>query len=133
MDNENVLEPLFPEEEETLTPETEEEEISSTRYFFQVVYRLRGLLLSIPVVVAAILMAVYSSRYLPAQVGLFMQSSGTYQFYISRTLAITVPLIITGASVTLTLCAKKITFPWFISLFSLIVPAILWLTTALTS
>ncbi len=114
-------------------PESEEEEVSTFRYFLHVLYKLRGVFLSIPVAAAAIMMAIYSKQFLPAKVGLFMQTGGTYQFYIDRPMAIAVPLVITGACLIITLCAKKITFPWCISLFSLILPALLWLTAALTS
>ena len=132
MDNENFETSLTP-DEEVKTEAPQEEEISTFWYVLHVIYKLRAVFLSIPVAVAAVIMAVYSSRFLPAKVGVFMQATGSYQFYIDRPMAIAIPLVITGVALVITLCAKKVTFPWCISLFSLILPAILWLTTALTS
>lgn len=129
MAKKNLQAPLYP----SNTPVPEEEEISTFRYILQILYRLRGLIISVPVMVAALVMAYYSSQILPAQVGIFMLPSGSYQFYFSRSMAILIPLVITSVCVTFTLIAKKVTFPWCISLFSLLLPALLWLTSALTS
>ncbi len=139
MDDKNFRDALTPAEDmlsggETVPPvEEEEEEISTFRYFLQVVYRLRAVFLSVPIAIAAVLMAFKSRTLLPEKVGIFMQANATYQFYVDRPLAIVVPLVLTAICLTITLCSKKVTFPWCISLFSLILPALLWLTSALTT
>lgn len=115
------------------TPLTTQNEESGFMYFLRLVYRLRGVFLSIPVAIVAVFLAVYSVRILPAEVGILMQANGRYQFYISKALAIVIPLVLTALCVTLTICSKKVTFPWMISLFSLLLPLLLWLTTTLTT
>ena len=99
--------------------------------FFPTVFRLRGLLLSVPVALIAAIMAFYSARILPDQVGVFMQANGQYQFMLSKPLAILIPLAVTLLCVTITLCCRKVTYPWLISLFSLVMPPLLWFTSLL--
>ena len=99
--------------------------------FFQAVYRLRGILLSVPVAAAAIIMAIYSSRILPDQVGIFMQANGQFQFILSRPVAILAPLAITLVCLTITMCCRRVIYPWLVSLFSLVIPPLLWFTSFL--
>lgn len=107
------------------------EEGGTASGFFQTVFRLRGILLSVPVAAAAIIMAIYSSRILPEQVGVFMQTNGQYQFMLSRPVAILAPLAITLVCLTITMCCRRVIYPWLISLFSLVIPALLWFTSIL--
>ena len=101
--------------------------------FFHTIFRLRGVLLSVPVAIIAAVMAIYSAKILPAEVGVFMQTDGQYQFMLTRPLAILIPLALTLVCVTITLCCRKVTYPWLISLFSLVVPPLLWFTSLLAS
>ena len=89
-------------------------------------YKLRSLLLSVPVVVCAGALAIRNARLLPEMVGVIVQANGAYQWVVSRGVAVTVPLGVTILCVTLMLCSKKMLYPWLISVFSLVLPLVLW-------
>lgn len=91
-------------------------------------YKLRGLLLSIPVAVVAVTLAVRNDQRLPTEVGINMLANGEYQWLISRDLATMVPLAVTGACLLMVICSKRILYPWLISVFSLVLPLVIWLT-----
>ena len=101
---------------------------SGIKNFFRGVFRLRGLLLSLPVAVASGYIAYLSYHNLPETVGLLMQPNGDFQFIITRQIAVLAPLAITFLCILITICAKKVIFPWLLSIFSLIIPGVLWLT-----
>lgn len=94
-------------------------------------YKLKGLFLSIPVVIAAILFALKNMQSLPAEVGLLLQTSGEYAYMVSRETAVYVPLIITVLCVVFTLCSRRVVYPWLISIFSLALPVLLMVTSLL--
>ncbi|MBQ8881481.1 MAG: hypothetical protein IJ030_04845 [Oscillospiraceae bacterium] len=91
-------------------------------------YKLRGVLLAIPVAVIAVTLAVRNGQRLPTEVGINMLANGEYQWLVSRDLATMVPLAVTGVCLALVLCSKKVLYPWLISLFSLALPLVIWLT-----
>ena len=96
-------------------------------------YKLRGLLLSIPVFVAAIALAVRNSRLLPEQVGINILTTGEYQWMISRDVAVWVPIWLTLICLLMVIFSKKVLYPWMISLFSLALPLVLWFTNIFPS
>lgn len=96
--------------------------------FFRGVFRLRGLLLSLPVAAASGYIAYLSYNNLPEMVGLLVQPTGGFQFMITRQIAVLAPLAITFLCILITICAKKVIFPWLLSIFTLIIPGVLWLT-----
>lgn len=91
-------------------------------------YQLRSLVLSIPVFVCACALAIRNAALLPEFVGIHMLASGHYQWVISRTTAVLLPLAITGICLVLMACSKKVLYPWLVSVFSLALPLVLWLT-----
>jgi len=91
-------------------------------------YQLRSLVLSIPVFVCACALAIRNVALLPETVGINMLASGEYQWFISRGTAVMVPLAVTAVCLLLMFCSKKILYPWLISVFSLAVPLVLWIT-----
>lgn len=93
-----------------------------------VIYRLRALFLSIPVIIAALRLAAYNSDHLPLLVGLNLQTTGEFAKVISRQTAVTVPLLITGACLVLVIFSRKVLYPWLISVFSLVIPVLLLVT-----
>lgn len=104
-------------------------------YFAQVMgitarwaYRLRSILLSIPVAVAAIALAIRNLRQLPTEVGINMLANGEYQWIISRSMAAWTPVAVTGVCLLMMLLSKKILYPWLISVFSLALPLVLLFT-----
>ena len=111
---------------EVLKPQNKFVEV--TRIICTVVYRLRSIFLSIPVVIAALRLAAYNADHLPLLVGLNLQSTGEFAKVISRQTAVTVPLLITGGCLVLTLFSRKVLYPWLISVFSLAIPVLLLIT-----
>lgn len=99
------------------------------REVFQWIYRLRSLLLALPVMVASIVLAVYSNARLPEYVGLNMQATGEYATVISRSVAVMGPLALTVMCLLLMFCSKKVLYPWLISVFSLALPLLFLFTS----
>ena len=90
------------------------------------IWRLRGLLMSLPVAVVAIRFAWENMHRLPELVGVDIQASGEFARTISRDLAVLGPLGITAFCILLTVGSKKPLFPWVISVFSLVLPPLIW-------
>ena len=95
-------------------------------------YKLRSLVLSIPVFVCAGALAIRNARLLPEMVGVNILANGDYQWFISRGIAVWVPFVVTAVCLLLMLCSKKILYPWLISRFSLALPLVVWLTNSLS-
>lgn len=92
------------------------------------VFKLRKVLMAIPVIIAAVWLALDNYKNLPEQVGIDLQASGEYAQMISRDLAVLGPLAVTAACLLLMFCSRKTLYPWVISLFSLILPLFILLT-----
>jgi len=93
-----------------------------------VFFRLRKIVLAVPVVYAALKLAFYNSEHLPEQVGINLQSSGDFAQMISRDMAVMGPLGLTAACLLLMLCSRKAMYPWAISVFTLVLPLLLLFT-----
>lgn len=91
-------------------------------------FQLRSVLLAIPVVVAAVAMALRNMISLPEEVGINLLASGEYQFMVGRGVAVMGPLAVTAVCLLLMFCSRKTMFPWLISLFSLVLPWLILLT-----
>lgn len=91
-------------------------------------YKLRSILLSIPVGVVALALAVRNLTQLPTEVGVFLLSDGQYQWMINRGMAAFVPLVITAVCLVMMFLSKKVLYPWLISVFSLVLPLVIWLS-----
>ena len=96
-------------------------------------YRLRSLVLSIPVAVMALSLAIRNLWVLPAKVGINLLESGEYSFYIGKGLAVLLPLALTAFCLILLYSSKKILYPWLISVFSLALPLLIWVTNVIPS
>ena len=94
-------------------------------------YKLRSLVLSIPVFVCAGALAIRNARLLPNPVGINILANGDYQWYISRGAAVLIPFAVTAFCLAMMLISKKILYPWLISVFSLVLPLVVWLTNSL--
>ena len=92
------------------------------------IYKLRSVILAIPVAVAAIVLAVRNQTQLPEQVGINLLSSGEFEMMINRNVAVLVPLVVTVFCLLMMFCSRKVLYPWLISIFSLVLPFILLLT-----
>lgn len=95
-------------------------------------YKVRSLMLSIPVLVCAGALAIRNARLLPEYVGINILASGEYQWLVTRGVAVLAPLALTVLCLVLMLCSKKVLYPWLISVFSLVLPLVIWLTNTFT-
>lgn len=88
-------------------------------------FRLRKIVLTIPVVFYALKLAAYNGEHLPEQVGLNLQATGEFAMTISRGMAVMGPLALTLACLFLMFCSRKALYPWAISVFTLALPILL--------
>ena len=91
-------------------------------------FRLRKIVLSIPVVFIALKLAMYNMEHLPEQVGINLQSSGAFGQMITRDMAVMGPLGLTAACLLLMFCSRKAMYPWAISVFTLALPILILFT-----
>lgn len=94
----------------------------------QWIYKLRSVILAIPVVVASIVLAVQNLNRLPPFVGINMQPSGEYAVVLERSVAVLLPLLVTAGCLLMVFLSRKVLYPWLISVFSLVLPLLLWFT-----
>ena len=92
------------------------------------IYRLRGLFMAIPVVLAALYLASQNMARLPEEVGINLLANGQYEYLISRGLAVMGPLVITGVCLVMMFLSRRTIYPWLISIFSLVLPWLIWIT-----
>ena len=89
------------------------------------IYKLRGLILGIPVAVAAVVMAINNQMKLPDAVGISLLASGEYSQMVDKSVAVLAPLALTGICLVFVFCSRKVLYPWLISLFSLVLPLLI--------
>lgn len=92
------------------------------------IYRLRKLIMAAPVVYLAIRIALANMERLPEAVGLNLQTSGEFTIMVTRSYAVFGPLLVTAFCLMLMFCSRKTLFPWVISIFSLVLPYLIYLT-----
>ena len=95
---------------------------------FRWAYKLRSVVLAIPVVALSAFFALYNFFALPSLVGFHLMPSGEYAFLVGKLLAVLGPLAITAVCLLLMFCSKKVLYPWLISMFSLILPLLILMT-----
>lgn len=91
-------------------------------------YRLRSVLMTVPVIVAALILAVMNQTSLPDMVGINLLANGEYSQMIARETAVVVPVALTGACLACMLFSKRVLYPWLISIFSLALPIMIYIT-----
>ena len=92
------------------------------------IFRLRKVFMTIPVVYLAIRIAVANMNRLPEYVGLNLQSNGEFAMMVTRGYAVFGPLVVTAFCLLLMFCSRKTLFPWIISIFTLVLPYLIYLT-----
>ena len=92
------------------------------------IWRLRGLLMAVPVAIAALYLAGKNMTRLPETVGINLLANGEYQYLIDRNLAVLAPLLVTGGCLVLMMLSRKNVYPWIISIFTLVLPILIWIT-----
>lgn len=97
------------------------------------IYKLRSIFLAIPVVVAALSFAIHNQMNLPEYVGINLQAGGEYAQMISRSTAVMAPLGITAVCLVLMFCSRRVLYPWLISVFSLVLPWLIYISNIFPS
>ena len=90
-------------------------------------YKLRAVVLALPIVVISIILAVSNMATLPAAVAISLPNvvNGILVFQevmVSKILAVFIPLLVTAFCLLLMFLSKRISFPFLVSVFSLILP-----------
>ena len=98
------------------------------KVIWKYVWMFRGAIISIPVLVIAIKQAFSNASTLPEKVGLNIQSTGEFGMMVSRSSAVLTPLLITIACILMATFTKRPLFPWLVSIFSLLLPLLIWVT-----
>lgn len=116
--------------EEVFDPKkTKEEKLQSAKKW---AYRLRTVLLTIPVVLFSVFFALRNLAVLPARVGFDLRPNGEFAYTMSKSLAVTGPLVVTGVCLILMYCSKRKTYPWLVAMFSLTLPMVIYLLNTFT-
>lgn len=89
------------------------------------IFRLRKVFMVVPVLWAALELAIYSRDNLPETVGFNIQASGEFAQVISRETAVYGPLGLTCACLVLVLLSRRTIYPWIISIFTLALPVLI--------
>ena len=92
------------------------------------IYRLRGFFMASPVAVAALYLAAQNMARLPEEVGINLLENGQYEYLVSRGLAVMAPLVVTGVCLVMMFLSRRTIYPWIISIFSLVLPWLIWIT-----
>ncbi len=105
------------------------------------IYKLRSMFLAIPVAVVAVIQALINMDRLPdtleyAMLGVDFDATETLfgpivmtVEQISRETAVIGPLVLTAVCLLFTIFSKRTLFPWIISIFTLLLPTLLYFTT----
>ena len=92
------------------------------------IIKLRKIFMAIPVVWAALKIAALNMERLPELVGFNIQSSGEFAAMVSREYAVYGPLGVTAFCLLLMFCSRKTVYPWIVSIFSLVLPFLIYYT-----
>lgn len=92
------------------------------------IYRLRKIIMAAPVLILAIKLAADNMARLPERVGLILQSDGYFAQNVSRAYAVYGPFAVTVFCLILMFCSRKTLLPWMVSVFTLVLPYLVWLT-----
>lgn len=95
---------------------------------FRCIWKLRKVFLAAPVVYYALKIAGQNMERLPETVGFNLQSNGEFAAMVSRNYAVYGPLGITAFCLLLMFCSRKTLFPWIISIFTLVLPYLIYYT-----
>ncbi len=95
------------------------------------IFKLRKVFMAIPVVCLALKIAKENAERLPETVGLNIQTTGEFASMVSRDYAVYGPLALTAFCLLLMFCSRKSVFPWVISIFSLVLPYLIYYTNLL--
>ena len=95
---------------------------------FSWIFRLRKIFMALPVLYAAAELARRNLEELPEMVGFDIQATGEFAQMISRETAVYGPLGLTCVCIILMLLSRRTVYPWLISIFSLVLPYLIYFT-----
>ncbi len=96
------------------------------------VYKLRSIFLAIPVLFGAIILAIHNMAKLPETVNLYFPGENILAanlMELSREVAVFGPLLVTVLCVVMMFLSRRVSYPWLISLFSLLLPVFIYFIT----
>lgn len=108
--------------------ENQENKTGTWKTVWKWIYRLRSVILAIPVAIGAIVLALQNQANLPETVGINIQATGEYAQTVSRNVAVLGPLAVTAVCLLMVFLSRKVLYPWLISLFSLVLPLLILIT-----
>lgn len=94
----------------------------------KVLYHLRKVFLTVPVVLLALRVFNEAKARLPEDVGFLLEENGAYRYVTDRGTALSVCMAITAGCLVMMFCSRKVIYPWLISLFTLALPILLVVT-----
>lgn len=97
------------------------------------IFHFRKLLLSLPVVGAAIYLARLNWNQLPDQVGISLMSNGQFAETVAKEAAVYGPMGVTAVCLALMICSRRALYPWLISVFTLVLPLLILITNIFPS
>jgi len=77
---------------------------------------------------AALVLASRNMARLPEEVGINLLANGQYEYLIGRGLAVMAPLLVTAVCLVMMWLSRRTIYPWIISIFSLILPWLIYIT-----
>ncbi len=107
--------------------------LKNAKTVWDVLFLFRGIILSIPVAIAAIRIAFYNRANLPEAVRFGTASLDDSKNLLLKTLevnrdaAVVVPMLLTFVCLAMVMMSKRVIYPWLISVFSLLLPIALLL------
>ena len=96
-----------------------------TKTVFRWIYKLRAILLAIPVVVYMVRIAQYGWANLPEQVGLMLSMEGGFDFMATRDQIMWGCIALTSTCLAMMFCSKKTLYPWLVAVVSLFMPVLI--------
>lgn len=98
------------------------------RIIWAYIYRLRTVFMAVTVGVAAIVLGVMNLGRLPDSTGIWLLTNGEFFMLVPKEVAVLAPIAVTALSILLVLCSKKALYPWLISIFTLVLPLLIYYT-----
>lgn len=92
------------------------------------IVKLWPVIISIPVAVFAIILAVKNAARLPDTVGINLLDTGDFGLLMPKLVVVLAPLLITAICIVMTIFSKRTLFPWLVSLFTLVLPILIWVS-----
>ena len=97
------------------------------------IVRFKRISIAIPVAVGAVYLALWNMDRLPSKVGFGIQLDGTFDYMVAREIAVLGPIAVTALCLLLMFCSKRTLTPWLVSVFSLVLPILIWVINAFPS